>query len=106
MIILSTYYYYYFFVVAGQPIKENLETVDREAVDNLEHVNFDETDYKINKNVDGLGPGVTLNCPPPNVTYNGSLLSSGEVKNFYYYQSPHISKEEINQTTAILIQQI
>ena len=54
--------------------------MNEDVVDKLGNIKNDATEDGFDPNLDGLGPGVMPNCPPPNVTYNGSLLSSGEVK--------------------------
>jgi hypothetical protein len=57
-----------------------METENAEFVDNLGAVKYGENDHAGNNNIYGPNHAVMSNCPPPNVTYNGSLLSSGEVK--------------------------
>ena len=68
-----------FFLLAGDPLKDNLETIHEEAVDNLGHINHNQNEDTIDTESNILTQGGLPNCPAPNITYNGSLLSSGEV---------------------------
>ena len=63
-------------------IHESLEALNEDEVGNLEaHEKFDQTGiYGMDRNVNNLNQDFMPNCPQPNVTYNGSLLSSGKVK--------------------------
>ena len=63
-------------------IHKSLEVLNEDEVGNLEaHEKFDQTGmYGIDRNVNNLNQDFMPNCPQPNVTYNGSLLSSGKVK--------------------------
>ena len=68
------------FVSGGEPFDENMETISLEDEDNIGTVVYGKNGRAGNKNMYGPNHAVISNCPPPNVTYNGSLLSSGEVK--------------------------
>ena len=68
-----------FSFLAGDPLKDNLETIHEEAVDNLGHINHNQNEDTIDTESNILTQGGLPNCPAPNITYNGSLLSSGEV---------------------------
>ena len=68
-----------FSFLAGDPLKDNLETIHEEAVDNLGNINHNQNEDTIDTESNILTQGGLPNCPAPNITYNGSLLSSGEV---------------------------
>lgn len=66
-------------ISGGGPNDGNMETENAQFGNNLGVVKYDEHDHTVNNNIYGPSHAVMPNCPPPNVTYNGSLLSSGEV---------------------------
>ena len=63
---------------------KTLETVsEEEAVKLGGHDQFDHTGiYGMDRNLESLNQDFMPNCPQPNITYNGSLLSSGKVATF------------------------
>ena len=67
----------FYHISDGDQIHNSLEIVNQEEIDKHgSHNNFDKAGiYGMDRNE--LMPS----CPQPNVTYNGSLLSSGKVKN-------------------------
>ena len=73
-----------FFFADGDVIHKTLETVSEEEVDKLGgHDQFDHTGiYGMDRNLESLNQDFMPNCPQPNITYNGSLLSSGKVATF------------------------
>ena len=58
----------------GEPFKESWETVNEDTLTNVGVI----PDVP-SLNTGDVSTGFMPNCPPPNVTYNGSLLSSDEV---------------------------
>ena len=63
-------------ILDGDRIHNSLEIVNQEEIDKHgENNNFDKT------GIYGMDRSELMpSCPQPNVTYNGSLLSSGKVK--------------------------
>ena len=59
--------------------------MNEEVVDNLGHIKHEDIDDDVEKTFEDENQGLMPDCPPPNVTYNGSLLSSGEVNMFSIY---------------------
>ena len=64
----------YLYFVVGEPFKESWEIVNEEILDKAVVIPDGPS-----LNTGDVSPGFMPNCPPPNVTYNGSLLSSDEV---------------------------
>ena len=58
----------------GEPFKESWEIVNEDTLDNVGVIPDGPS-----LNTGDVSAGFMPNCPPPNVTYNGSLLSSDEV---------------------------
>ena len=66
----------YFIISDGDPINKSLETINEDEIEKHGiHNNFDKT------GIYGMDRSELMpSCPQPNVTYNGSLLSSGKVR--------------------------
>ena len=100
--------YVFFYFEVGQPLKESVATVDEDMLREIgsggnknDNISSQDTatllpapdtiidaDEQVAQHNTGqyaeedditAGPTPMPMCPPPNVTYNGSLLSSGEV---------------------------